>query len=100
MTATQILNPAQLLDNGLSAASPDLMWDLLTTVINALMSAEADAVCGAEYGTNSPERVTSPTATGTGTPGPAPSTSRSPDSARGPTSPSGCSSVASGPRRR
>ena len=62
--------------------------------------AASDAVCGAEYGTNSPERVTSPTATGTGTPGPAPSTSRSPDSARGPTSLSGCSSVASGPRRR
>jgi transposase-like protein len=30
---------------------------MLTTVINTLMSAEADAVCGAEYGERSPERV-------------------------------------------
>jgi putative transposase len=30
---------------------------LLTTFINTLMSAEADAVCGAAYGTTSPERV-------------------------------------------
>src|SRR3954453_11843253 len=59
MTAPHILNPAQLLDNALSGASPDLMRDLLSTVINALLSAEADAVCGAEYGTSSPERVTS-----------------------------------------
>ncbi len=59
MTAPHILNPAQLLDNALSGASPDLMRDLLTTVINALLSAEADAVCGAEYGQADPERVTS-----------------------------------------
>jgi transposase-like protein len=30
---------------------PDLLRELLTTFINALMSAEADAVCGAAYGT-------------------------------------------------
>jgi transposase-like protein len=59
MTAPHILNPAQLLDNALSGASPDLMRDLLTTVINALLSAEADAVCGAEYGTSSPDRTNS-----------------------------------------
>ena len=59
MTAPHILNPAQLLDNALSGASPDLMRDLLSTVINTLLSAEADAVCGAEYGTSSPDRVTS-----------------------------------------
>src|SRR3954454_21483897 len=59
MTAPHILNPAQLLDNALSGASPDLMRDLLTTVINALLSAEADAVCGAEYGQASPERTNS-----------------------------------------
>jgi transposase-like protein len=58
MTAPHILNPAQLLDQALSDASPDLMRHLLSTVINALLSAEADAVCGAEYGTPSPERVT------------------------------------------
>src|SRR3954454_22219490 len=59
MTAPHILNPAQLLDNALSGASPDLMRDLLTTVINALLSAEADAGCGAEYGQASPERTNS-----------------------------------------
>src|SRR3954462_4220037 len=59
MTAAPFLNAAQLLNNALSGASPDLMRDLLSTVINALLSAEADAVCGAEYGTSSPERVTS-----------------------------------------
>src|ERR671914_650690 len=30
---------------------------MLTTFINTLMSAEADAVCGAEYGARSPERI-------------------------------------------
>jgi putative transposase len=35
------------------------MRHLLSTVVNALLSAEADAVCGAEYGTASPERVNS-----------------------------------------
>jgi putative transposase len=58
MTAPHSLNPARLLDQALSDASPDLMRHLLTTVINALLSAEADAVCGAEYGQASPERVT------------------------------------------
>jgi putative transposase len=59
MTAPHILNPAALLEKGLSDASPDLMRHLLSTVINALLSAEADAVCGAEYGTPSPERTNS-----------------------------------------
>jgi putative transposase len=38
-------------------ASPDLLRSLLTTFIDTLMSAEADAVCGAQYGTSSPQRV-------------------------------------------
>ena len=59
MTAPHILNPAQVLDNALSDASPDLMRSLLQTMINALLSAEADAVCGAEYGMPSSERVNS-----------------------------------------
>ena len=56
---THSLNPARLLDQALSDPSPDLMRHLLSTVINALLSAEADAVCGAEYGTSSPDRVNS-----------------------------------------
>jgi transposase-like protein len=59
MTAPHIINPAGLLDQALGDASPDLMRHLLTTVINALLSAEADQVCGAEYGVSSPERVNS-----------------------------------------
>jgi transposase-like protein len=59
MTAPHSLNPARLLDQALSDASPDLMRHLLTTVINALLSAEADAVCGAEYGQASPDRTNS-----------------------------------------
>ena len=59
MTAPHILNPARLLDQALSDASPDLMRHLLSTVINALLSAEADAVCGAEYGVASADRTNS-----------------------------------------
>jgi putative transposase len=59
MTAPHIINPASLLDQALGDASPDLMRHLLSTVINSLLSADADAVCGAEYGTASPERVNS-----------------------------------------
>jgi putative transposase len=56
MTAPHIVDPARLLDQALSDASPDLMRHLLGTVINALLSADADAVCGAEYGQASPDR--------------------------------------------
>jgi transposase-like protein len=58
------------------------MWDLLTTVINAFLSAEADAVCVAEYGTSSPERVSSRNSYRHRDTRAAPSTSRSPNSAR------------------
>ena len=57
MTAPHIVDPAGLLGEALSDASPDLMRHLLGTVINALLSAEADAVCGAEWGQPSPDRV-------------------------------------------
>jgi transposase-like protein len=59
MAAPHILNPAALLEKGLSDASPDLLRSLLATVVNALLSADADAVCGAEYGRPDPERVNS-----------------------------------------
>ena len=57
MTAARIVDPAGVLGEALSGASPDLMRHLLGTVINSLLSAEADAVCGAEWGQASPERV-------------------------------------------
>lgn len=59
MTAPHFIDPAHFLSEQLEQASPDLMRQMLTTFINALMSAEAEAVCGAEYGQASTERVNS-----------------------------------------
>ena len=59
MTAPHMIDPARMLGQALSDASPDLMRHLLDTVINSLLSADADAVCGAEYGQVSPDRVNS-----------------------------------------
>ena len=47
MTAPHIVDPAGLLSEALTDASPDLMRNLLQTMINALLSADADAVVGA-----------------------------------------------------
>ena len=58
MTAPHIVDPASLLSVALADASPDLMRHLLQTMINALLSADADAVIGAEWGQQSPDRVT------------------------------------------
>ena len=57
MTAPHIVDPARLLGEALTEASPDLMRQLLQTMINALLSADADAVVGAEYGRPSPGRT-------------------------------------------
>ena len=57
MTAPSSIDPARFLDEHLAAASPDLLRSMLATFISALMSAEADAVCGAPYGMPGPERV-------------------------------------------
>jgi len=57
MTASSSIDPAHFLAEQLAQASPDLLRQMLTTFIDTLMSAEADAVCGAEYGARSPERT-------------------------------------------
>lgn len=57
MTAPHIIDPASVLAEALSDASPDLMRSLLQTMINALLSADADAVVGAEWGKPSPDRT-------------------------------------------
>jgi putative transposase len=59
MTAVPSIDPARFLDEQLSQASPDLMRELLTTFVNALLSAQADAVCCAGYNERTPERVNS-----------------------------------------
>ena len=57
MTAPHILDPAGLLSEALSEASPDMMRHLLQTMINTLLSADADAVVGAEWGKPSSSRT-------------------------------------------
>jgi transposase-like protein len=58
MTAPHIVDPAGLLGEALAEASPDLMRSLLQSIINALLSADADSVVGAEWGRPSPGRTT------------------------------------------
>ena len=57
MTAPHIVDPAAVLGELLTEASPDMMRSLLQTMLNALLSADADAVAGAEYGQPTPGRV-------------------------------------------
>jgi putative transposase len=57
MAAPHSVDPAQLLEQHLAAASPDLVREMITTFANAMMSAQADQVCGAGYGERSPERT-------------------------------------------
>ena len=57
MTAGPSIDPDLFLHEQLSQASPDLMREMLTTFINSLLSAQADTVCGAEYGMRSSERI-------------------------------------------
>jgi len=58
MTAPTSIDPADFLHEHLAQASPDLLRELLTTFINALLSADADAVCGAAWGQVSDTRIT------------------------------------------
>ena len=57
MTAGPSIDPEQFLHEQLAQASPDLMRQMLETFINALLSAQADSVCGAEFGTRDPVRT-------------------------------------------
>src|SRR6478672_9075993 len=57
MTAGPSIDPEQFLHEQLAQASPDLMRSMLEAFINKLLSAQADSVCGAEYGVRSPDRA-------------------------------------------
>jgi putative transposase len=59
MTVRSSIDPALLLEEYLSQASPDLLRELMQTFVNTLLSADADTVCGAEYGVRSEHRVNS-----------------------------------------
>lgn len=102
MTVPPRFDPARMREEHLAQASPDLLRELLQTFVNTLLSAKADAVCGAAYGTSSPERVNQPNGfrhrdfdTRAGTLDVA-----IPKLRRARTSPSGCSNAAPGRRRR
>ncbi len=56
MTAPSSIDPSRFLaESGGRVAG--LLCSMLTTFINTLMSAEADAMCGAPYGASSPDRT-------------------------------------------
>ena len=57
MTASPSIDSEQFLHEQLAQASPDLMRQMLETFINSLLSAQADSVCGAEYGARDPGRT-------------------------------------------
>src|SRR5674476_729606 len=59
MTANNSIDPARFLSEHLERAEPDLLRSMLGTFIDALMGAEADALCGAPYGVRSEDRVNS-----------------------------------------
>ena len=50
MAAAHSVDPVQLLEQHLAAASPDLLAEMVASLANAMMSAQADQVCGAGYG--------------------------------------------------
>src|ERR687894_442993 len=57
MAAPHSVDPAGLLEQHLVSASPDLLREMIGLFANAMMSAQADRVCGAGYGERSGERV-------------------------------------------
>ena len=50
MTANTSIDPAGFLAEHLERAEPDLLRAMVKTFVEALMGAEADALCGAPYG--------------------------------------------------
>jgi putative transposase len=57
MAAPHSVDPVQLLEKHLASASPDLLREMVAAFANAMMSAQADQVCGADYGLRAAERV-------------------------------------------
>src|SRR5215217_6708693 len=57
MTVTPSIDLPAWMTEQLSQASPDLLRSMIQTFAEALMSADADAVCGAHFGQRSPDRM-------------------------------------------
>lgn len=51
------IDPQEFLHEQLAQASPDLLRELMQMFVNALLSGQADAVCGADYGTRDEGRT-------------------------------------------
>ena len=56
MAAPHSVDPAELAEQ-LASASPDVVREMVASLANAMMSAQADLVCGAAWGERSSERV-------------------------------------------
>ncbi|MFD3705770.1 IS256 family transposase [Nocardia sp. NPDC058658] len=59
MTSVQRIDPNKPFDAQLAAASPDLLREMLSSFVHTIMNAEADTLCGADYGQRSDDRVNS-----------------------------------------
>ena len=59
MTTAHDIDWPQVLAERLTTTHPDVLRELLSTLIHTLMGAEADALCGAGYGQRSAERANS-----------------------------------------
>jgi putative transposase len=57
MAAPHSVDPAAMLEQHLQGASPDVLREMIATFANAMMSAQADQVCGAAYGERSEDRT-------------------------------------------
>jgi putative transposase len=57
MAAPHHIEVTELLEQQLQGASPDLLRQMIASFANAMMSAQADQVCGAGWGERSEERV-------------------------------------------
>lgn len=57
MTAPNSVDVAAVLRQQVAEGHPDVLRTMITAFANALMSADADAICGAEYGQRSDERT-------------------------------------------
>ncbi|GAA4577875.1 IS256 family transposase [Planotetraspora kaengkrachanensis] len=59
MAVNDSVDPGAWLARQIEAGDPDLLRSMVKTMAEALMSAEADSVCGADYGQRSTERTNS-----------------------------------------
>ncbi|MGI5164588.1 IS256 family transposase [Spirillospora sp. CA-253888] len=59
MAVDNSVDPAGWFAEQIGACEPDLLRQMVTTMANALMSAQADSLCGADYGQRSDQRVNS-----------------------------------------